>query len=155
MTKQRSRTRRSIQRLIPAVALALLAVCNSPVYALEDVEGSSLQDSCASLVSDPEGSAGISCASYLQGYLAATEGVILSGKRPSAFLVRALKTRGSRLSEASERELVGSYCLPQEASILDLAGKIIQVSDVQLPATASELVSQILEQHYLCAESES
>jgi hypothetical protein len=151
MAIKRSRVRRLIQRLSPVLATTLAALCSLPLSALEDLDSASLQQACSQVVAEEDDASAQACASYLLGFLAATDGVILSGERSSSFLVRALKTRGSRLSEASERELVGKYCFAPEASLTELASRIVDMPAGDLPLTASDLVTQVLERHYRCS----
>jgi len=91
------------------------------------------------------------CLAYLQGYFAASNDIIAEESLPSSFTLRALRTRGHRLSEYQQKLLNSRYCISEQESLQDFAEKVA-VLDAEFDddAPANEAVEMVLEQYYVC-----
>jgi len=95
----------------------------------------------------------ILCHAYLHGFFSATDKVVIDEDRPSAFTLRALRTRGRRLSDQQEDLLNSDYCIPQKDTVLDVADKIATLEPAFADnADANTVVEIVLQRHYRCDE---
>jgi len=96
------------------------------------------------------------CQAYLQGYFAGTDEVVAEERLPSSYTLRALRTRGRRLSDEHQQLLNRVYCISEKETLLNFAEKVALLeNDFSADAAASEVVQFVLEQNYLCDRDNS
>lgn len=143
-------------RLI-AAGFFLIVAGSSVAYEVEPLNAVHLIAACESysnsklenVDSDPEA---VMCRSYLQGYFAATDEVVVIERIPSALTIRAMKTRGARITDDQKKAWKAAYCISEAETLKDIARKISAVEKTSAQEkTAQVLLRDMLAEHYACA----
>lgn len=117
----------------------------------EDMRGGDLISACGEYSAGYSSAKAASCIAYLQGYLDGNTDITSAADRPSSFVVRALRTRATRLSEETEQKLNSTYCLPEGFELPALASDIAQEKPSAAAESAEQVLKNVLQRAYLCA----
>lgn len=136
---------------VEQVAVAISLLIGSATSLAEEMRGGDLISACAEYSAGHSSAEAASCIAYLQGYLDGNTDIVSESDRPSSFVVRALRTRATRLSEESEQKLNSIYCLPEGFELPVLAIDVAQEKPSGTAESAEQVVKNVLQRAYLCA----
>lgn len=140
-----------ITRLLIRIGAPLALAFSQPLAAQEPMSAAELVSGCKAHLEDSQSAAASGCRAFIQGYLSASPEIVAEEDRPSGFAARAMRTRGSRLSDAAEQRLSSRFCLPEGENLEQLIARIAAQTDgVTADDEASVVMRRVFEQHYLC-----
>ncbi|MCW8125955.1 Rap1a/Tai family immunity protein [Microbulbifer halophilus] len=140
-----------ITRLLIRAGAPLALAFSQPLAALESMSAAELVSACKAHLEDRQSAAASGCRAFIQGYLAASPEIVAVEDRPSGFVARAMRTRGSRFSDAAEQRLNSRFCLPEGESLEQLVARVAAQTDgFEADAGASAVMRRVFEKHYLC-----
>ena len=136
----------SISLNAAAVELAPLTA-DELIYACKTISDGELE------ANENKGDSGL-CRGYILGYFAATPKVVVQENMPSDLTLRAMKTRGVRLSEEQNNMLVAPYCISKDEMLMSVVNKVVNVdASIAEGRNADDILEHVLFEHYLCASN--
>lgn len=136
---------------IELMAVTLCLLIGPSTGVAEDMRGGDLISACGEYSAGYSSAKAASCIAYLQGYLDGSTDIASDADRPSSFMVRALRTRTTRLSEETEQKLNSTYCLPAGFELTTLAKEVAQEKPSVTAESAEQVLNNVLQRAYLCA----